>query len=72
VFLPVTFGSILEEDLGPILARMRAAAPAPVHRGCPSVLLHDASAPQGGLRNYDGILGEWGAALYPDGPARQP
>jgi MoaA/NifB/PqqE/SkfB family radical SAM enzyme len=41
VFTHVSFGSILEEDLPPILARMRAAIPRPIHGGCPSILLRD-------------------------------
>jgi MoaA/NifB/PqqE/SkfB family radical SAM enzyme len=39
VFTPVSFGSILQEDLPPILARMREAVPRPIHGGCPSVRL---------------------------------
>lgn len=41
VFTRVSFGSILEEDLPPILARMREAVPRPIHAGCPSVLLQN-------------------------------
>lgn len=39
VFTHVSFGSILQEELAPILARMREAIPSPIHKGCPSVLL---------------------------------
>jgi len=41
VFTQVSFGSILEEDLPTILARMREAMPRPIHAGCPSVLLQN-------------------------------
>ena len=41
VFAQVSFGSILAEDLAPILARMRQAVPVPIHAGCPSLLLSD-------------------------------
>lgn len=36
VFLPVSFGNILEEDIRPIYDRMRAAVPRPLHRECPA------------------------------------
>jgi len=41
VFTHVSFGSILQEELTPILARMRMAVPRPIHAGCPSILLQD-------------------------------
>ena len=41
VFAHVSFGSILEEDLPPILARMRRVMPGPIHKGCPSILLRN-------------------------------
>ncbi len=37
VFLPVTFGNIMNEDLAVILAKMRKAFPKPLHIKCPSV-----------------------------------
>jgi MoaA/NifB/PqqE/SkfB family radical SAM enzyme len=39
VFLPVTFGNILQEDFSIILDRMRIAIPRPLHAVCPSVQL---------------------------------
>lgn len=39
VFAQVSFGSIQEEDLAPILSRMRQAVPRPIREGCPSILL---------------------------------
>jgi MoaA/NifB/PqqE/SkfB family radical SAM enzyme len=39
VFLPVSFGSIMEEDFLEIYKRIRKAVPAPLHEKCPSVYL---------------------------------
>lgn len=39
VFLPVSFGNILDEPLSAILVRMRAAIPHPLHDLCPSLQL---------------------------------
>jgi MoaA/NifB/PqqE/SkfB family radical SAM enzyme len=39
VFLPVTFGNIMNEDLSFILGRMKKAVPKPLHVTCPSVQL---------------------------------
>lgn len=39
VFLPVSFGNIIEEDFASIFARMRARIPRPLHDRCPSVQL---------------------------------
>jgi MoaA/NifB/PqqE/SkfB family radical SAM enzyme len=36
VFLPVTFGNIMEEDFQSIYRRMRVATPHPLHKECPS------------------------------------
>ena len=36
VFLPVSFGNILDEDIRAIYERMRAAVPRPLHRECPA------------------------------------
>ena len=41
VFLPVSFGNILEEDFHQIYARMRKAVPAPLHKQCPSLYLEE-------------------------------
>ncbi len=40
VFLPVTFGNIMKEDMSDIFARMRNAIPKPLHTICPSILLN--------------------------------
>jgi MoaA/NifB/PqqE/SkfB family radical SAM enzyme len=40
VFLPVTFGNIMEEDFETIYARMRKAIPRPLRAECPSLQLH--------------------------------
>jgi len=39
VFLPVSFGNIMEEDFASIFARMRARIPRPIHDRCPSLQL---------------------------------
>jgi len=39
VFLPVTFGNIMEEDFETIYRRMRVAIPHPLHKECPSLQL---------------------------------
>lgn len=66
VFLPVSFGNILEEDIRTIYDRMRAAVPRPIHRRCPAVSL----APVIGERAAEGaglpvpvarLAGEWRA-----------
>lgn len=40
VFLPVTFGNIMEEDFETIYGRMREAIPHPLHAECPSLQLN--------------------------------
>ena len=39
LFVPVSFGSILEEPFAAIVHRMRKSVPAPIRRECPSLLL---------------------------------
>jgi len=41
VFLPISFGSIMEENFSSIYRRMREAIPRPLHTGCPSNLLSE-------------------------------
>ncbi len=41
VFLPVSFGNIRKEKLSVIIARMRAAIPSPIRKGCPAALLYN-------------------------------
>jgi MoaA/NifB/PqqE/SkfB family radical SAM enzyme len=61
VFVPVSFGNILHEDLPAIFARMRHAVPAPIHAGCGSVLLADMFGDRTVL--YDDHRGEWAERL---------
>jgi MoaA/NifB/PqqE/SkfB family radical SAM enzyme len=53
VFLPVSFGNVMEEDFGSIYKRMRASIPRPVHEECPSISLAQV------LRNRSRDLGTW-------------
>jgi hypothetical protein len=39
VFLPVSFGNIMNEDFSEIFKRMRKAIPRPLHTTCPSIQL---------------------------------
>lgn len=39
VFMPVSFGNIMEEDLRGIFGRMREAIPSPIHKDCPVLSL---------------------------------
>jgi MoaA/NifB/PqqE/SkfB family radical SAM enzyme len=39
VFMPVTFGNIMNENIHDILNRMKIAVPRPMHTTCPSILL---------------------------------
>jgi len=39
VFLPISFGNIMEEDFLDIYKRMKEAIPAPLHKLCPSIYL---------------------------------
>ncbi len=73
VFTPVAFGSILQEDLPPILARMRKAIPRPIHGGCPSVSLGTALAERmqgtaSGTVPFQDLASIWHATLYGGGP----
>jgi len=45
VFLPVSFGNIMEESFPGIYERMREAIPHPLHKQCPSIYLSDKSTP---------------------------
>jgi MoaA/NifB/PqqE/SkfB family radical SAM enzyme len=40
VFVPITFGNIMEENFSDIFKRMRASVPSPLHTKCPSVQLN--------------------------------
>ncbi len=41
VFMPVSFGNIMQENFDTIFRRMRDAIPLPLHTDCPSILLSD-------------------------------
>ena len=41
VFLPVSFGNIMESEFEEIYNKMRMSIPHPLHKECPSVLLSD-------------------------------
>ncbi|MEJ2111113.1 MAG: radical SAM protein [Acidobacteriota bacterium] len=68
VFLPVTFGNILEEDFTIIYRRMRDQIPRPVHKECPSISLSEvlqARARELGKWPvpYSAIRNEWEALI---------
>ncbi len=68
VFLPVTFGNIMEEDFTAIYRRMRECIPRPVHKECPaislsSVLQARAEALGGWPVPYSAIRNEWEALM---------
>lgn len=69
VFVPVSFGNIREEDFTPIFARMRSAAPYPLHAGCGSVCMADAihavEQRTGAMPvRYDDVKEEWDQKLF--------
>jgi len=60
VFLPVTFGNILNEDFQTIYARMKIAIPRPLHKECPSVHLAPTLRERGKYPvPYEQIAEEW-------------
>ncbi len=66
VFLPVTFGNVVEEDFEAIYSRMREAIPRPLHRECPSLqlqsILKKRQAEDGGMPvPYQTIKDHWQA-----------
>jgi MoaA/NifB/PqqE/SkfB family radical SAM enzyme len=68
VFLPVTFGNIMEEDFASIYSRMRKAIPRPVHHDCPSVTLAGTiwDRSQAGRESpvrYEALRDEWEVAV---------
>jgi MoaA/NifB/PqqE/SkfB family radical SAM enzyme len=73
VFLPVSFGNILDEDLPSIYARMRRAVPGPCRQGCSAALLADAIKDQVNRGMplplpFESMRLEW-QRLYPDSQA---
>ncbi len=68
VFLPVTFGNIMEVDFEVIYERMRAAIPRPLHAECPSLQLQatlkSKSAGKGPMPvPFEAVQREW-EAMY--------
>lgn len=68
VFVPVSFGNIVTENLRAIVGRMRTAIPAPIRRPCPSVLLADTLHSYqrdhpGGTATYEEVRKAWEAEL---------
>lgn len=66
VFLPVTFGNIMEEDFRSIYQRMRDEIPRPIHMECPSITLAEtlrtkARESHGWPIPYEAIQKEWEA-----------
>jgi MoaA/NifB/PqqE/SkfB family radical SAM enzyme len=72
VFLPVSFGNILETDFKTIYEKMRKAIPTPIHSECPSVLLSQTLRIKNENGNgipikYNDIKTEW-EGLYSKNP----
>lgn len=64
VFLPVSFGNVIEEDFEPIYRRVRAAIPRPLHKQCPSLQLQPVLIEQSRKSGempvaYHSIRAEW-------------
>jgi MoaA/NifB/PqqE/SkfB family radical SAM enzyme len=71
-FVPVSFGSILREEIDAILARMRAANPRPRYHECPAVLLAGELARRRettgrSIARYEEILPQWRQCLTTEG-----
>lgn len=70
VFLPVTFGNILEEDFHAIYSRMRERIPRPIHKQCPSILMSQVllarAREHGWPVPYAAIQKEWDALIEND------
>lgn len=77
VFLPVTFGNIMDEDFPTIYRRMREAIPYPVHAQCPSISMAPlldarAGAPPGRPVPYETVRREWQALMKGEAPFTHP
>jgi MoaA/NifB/PqqE/SkfB family radical SAM enzyme len=64
VFLPVSFGNVLEEPFAAIYQRMREAVPRPLHARCPSLQLAERVGFDPGRQPqlpvpYDAVRAEW-------------
>lgn len=70
VFMPVSFGNILQEDFNSIYKRMRTAIPYPIHTDCPSVIFSDTvkNKKKSGIPvPYNTVLNEWYKILIKEG-----
>ena len=64
VFLPVSFGNVLEEPFAAIYRRMRKEVPRPLHARCPSLQLAERVGFDRGRQPqlpvpYDAVRAEW-------------
>jgi MoaA/NifB/PqqE/SkfB family radical SAM enzyme len=62
VFLPVSFGNIMNEEFTTIFNRMRKAVPHPLHKECASLILADTirkRSPEGAPVSFNDIKTEW-------------
>jgi MoaA/NifB/PqqE/SkfB family radical SAM enzyme len=62
VFLPVSFGNIMNEEFANIFSRMRKAVPHPLHKECASLILAEAirkHSPEGVPVPFNNIKTEW-------------
>jgi MoaA/NifB/PqqE/SkfB family radical SAM enzyme len=69
VFMPVTFGNILNEDFDTIYSRMRNDIPKPIHKACPSILMSNilrTKVTEGGKFPIpiEGVKKEWKEILF--------
>jgi MoaA/NifB/PqqE/SkfB family radical SAM enzyme len=75
VFVPVSFGNILQEDFTAIYTRMRSATPHPLHAGCGSIYMSGAIHAAEKRTNampvrYDDVKEEWDGAYANDSRSR--
>lgn len=69
VFVPVSFGNIVDEEIDSIMEKMRTAVPHPIKKDCPSILLSakikELHASTGKLPvTYSDLESEWKSTLY--------
>ena len=69
VFMPVTFGNLLNENFDTIYSRMREGIPKPIHKTCPSLLMSDTirAKAKGGEKlpiHFSAIKKEWEKILF--------
>jgi MoaA/NifB/PqqE/SkfB family radical SAM enzyme len=76
VFLPVSFGNVLEEDFAAIFRRMREAVPRPLHARCPSLQLSERVGFDRRRQPrlpvpWDDVRGEWQRLFEEEAAARR-